>query len=453
MIAISEPMKRRLSSLFRAGALVLLVAGLAACRRPGPDTRPVASVNGRPITAVRLLAALPWQVDSGANVDSLKRAVLDALIDKEIAVQEAERLGLADSIAYRLELEQKGLVSQELYNTVVAAGNRLAELDLAAAHRLLQNEVHLRIIEVTSEELARQIAGELDKQVPFETLVGRHSVHPSARAGGDLGFAPELAVDEPLRSVVQALLPGEHSAPVRVGRNWQVVELVDRRPADPPPPPLGEMKQELEFRLKQQQRRRLANEYLDELRGRLEYNEAGLEILCKPVDSITPAEQEISVAVKDGSKYVKVARLLKVARRFPAGLDSAMRKYAVRREIEEDLLYEDGLERGLDKLPGVQEKLAAKRADLLYEALFQRQVIDRVNVTDDEIAAYFAQNQGNFPAGDLASVKGLIRNRLFEARRDSMASAFRAELRGRADVKVNDAVLAALSTKRDKPKE
>jgi len=431
----------------------LCVAGLtlAGCRKPGTEV--VAWVNGEPISAQRLIEALPWQVDSSANADSLKLAVLDGLISKEVMVQEAERMGLEESIAYRLELEKKGLVSQELYNAVVAGGNKLTDLDLAAAHRLLATEVNLKLLEVRSEELARQIAAELDKGVPFETLSARHSVHQAARAGGNLGFLPELAVDEPLRSVVLALLPGEHSGPVKAGRNWQLVQLDDRRPADPPPPPLGEMKQELEFRLKQQQRRRLANEYLEKLRARLEFDEEGLDILTKPVDLISAEEQEHPVAVKDGSKYVKVARLLKVARRFPAGLDTAMRKYAVRREIEEDLIFEDGLERGLDKLPQVQGKLAAKRDDLLYEALFKREVMDNVNVGDDEIRAYFEQNKGNFPGGDLASVTGLIRNRVFEARRDSLAGAFRERMRAGADVKVVQAALKAIPLKRDKPKE
>jgi|GEM_PF-547884 len=432
-------------------AVCIAVLTLVGCRKPGTEV--VAWVNGEPISAKRLIEAMPWQVDSSANADSLKSAVLDGLINKEIMAQEAERLGLDESIAYRLELEKKGLVSQELYNAVVAEGNKLTDLDLAAAHRLLQTEVNLKLLEVRSEDLARQISAELDKGVPFETLSARHSVHPAARSGGNLGFLPELAVDEPLRSVVLALKPGEHSGPVKAGRNWQVAQLEDRRPAEPPPPPLGEMKQELEFRLKQQQRRRLANEYLDKLRARLEFDEDGLNILTKPVDSITAEEQEHSVAVKDGSKYVKVSRLLKVARRFPAGLDTAMRKYAVRREIEEDLIYEDGLERGLDKLPQVQEKLDAKRDDLLYEALFKREVMDKVNVGDDEIRAYFEQNKGNFPGGDLSSVTGLIRNRIFEARRDSLAGAFRERMRAGAEVKVNAAALKTIPLKREKPKE
>jgi len=253
--------------------------------------------------------------------------------------------------------------------------------------------------------------------------------------------------------VVLAMESGRHSGPVGFGRNFQVVMLLERRPADPPPPPLGEMKQELEFRLKQQQRRRLANEYLNRLRDRLEFDDRGLDVLCKPVDSITDAEKEVPVAVKDKSKYVKVGRMLTVARRFPAGIDTAMRKYAIRRAIEEDLIYEDGLERNLDKLPGVREQVEEKRRNLLYEALFKKEILDKVAVGDDEVRAYFEQNRGNYPGGDLGSVASLIRNRLFEARRDSLFPLYRAGLRAGARIRVDEAVLRSIKVAQEKKAE
>jgi hypothetical protein len=169
--------------------------------------------------------------------------------------------------------------------------------------------------------------------------------------------------------------------------------------------------------------------------------------MCKPVDSITEAEQEVPVAIKDKSKYVKVGRLLSVARRFPAGLDTSLRRYAVRRAVEEDLIYEDGLERGLDKLPKVQEQLAEKRRNLLYEALYKKEILDKVAVSDDEVKAYFEANRANFPSGDLASVAGLIRNRVSEARRDSLAPLFRAGLRAKARVKIDEAALKSVTSR------
>ncbi len=412
--------------------------------------QPVALVNEKSITARGFAAVLPRQIDSSVGEEETKHRVLNDIIIKELFIQEAERQGLNREITYQLELEEKGLVTQELYDAVVAQGNRPATaLELEAARRLLKNEDHIKMIEVETEKLARGIALELDKGVPFDTLAKRHSVHRSAKAGGDLGFVPELAIEEPMRSAVLALEPGARTGPIPVGRHYQIVQLVDRRPADPGPPPLGEIKQELQFRLKQQERRRLANRYLADLRGRLVFNPEGLDVMCKPVDSITEQEKDVCVAVKDQSKYVKVGRLLHVARRFPASLDTAMRKYAVRREIEEDLIFEDGLDKELDKLPRIQERLAQKRRDLLYETLFKQEITDKVAVSEQEIQEYFEQNRGNYPTSDLKTVASLIRRRVSARKRDERLEEYKAGLWAKASISIDTAAVLNVPLKQN----
>ncbi|MEO0081558.1 MAG: peptidyl-prolyl cis-trans isomerase [candidate division WOR-3 bacterium] len=404
----------------------------------------VARVNGKPILASELAEVLPARPDSGNSWDSVRRRALDDLVTRELFVQEAERRGIGDSIAYQLELDRKRLVTQELYNAVVAKGNQVSEVELAAAYRLLANEVHVQLISVASESLATRIVAELATGVPFETLAVRYSEDRIAAAGGDIGYVPELAFDEPLRSAVLALSPGEWTKPVKVGEGYQLVRLVERRPADPAPPPYGELKQELLFRLKQQKRRQLAEAYLAQVRARLTYNPRGLDIMCKPVDSITAEEQEEWVAIKDNSKYVKVGRLLHIARRFPASLDTTMRKYTIRREIQDDVLYEDGLTRGFDRLASVKRQLDDRRRDLLYQALYKREVIDRTQVTDDDVRRYYEEHRSSYPGQDADAAAPAIRLALFAERRDQRFAQFRDELRSRARIEIVEAALAGV---------
>lgn len=419
------------------GAALAVVAGCAA----RPTEPAVARVNGRPITLAALADALPRSMDTSAAGDSVRRAVLDGLVVKELFVQEAERRGLDSVIALALEREKKAIVTQELYNSVVAPGNTLSEGELQNAYRLLENEVSLRVIAVKSESLARVVQTRLAHGVPFETLAVQYSTHVSARQGGNLGFMPLLVVEEPLRSKVMPLEPGRWTEPVFFDNAWQIVQLVARRAADPPPPPLGEIRQELEWRLKQLRRRELANGFLSELRARLEFNPAGLDIMCKPADSITAAELEVPVAIKDKKKYVKVGRLMHLVRRFPPALDTAMKKYTVRREVEEDLLYEQALERGLDQSERVRAALQRQRADLLYQELYRREVSERVNVTDADVAAYHAENRDNFVDADPAAVSGMIRYRLQAAQRDSLYRDLIARLRSAADISIDERLL------------
>ncbi len=333
-------------------------------------------MNGRPLMARELIAALPYAPDSILGENGTKLRVLNDLIARELLVQAAEKKGLDKDIAYQLELDKKKILIQELYNNVTAPGNRLTELELAAAYRMLQTESHLQFIAVREESLAWHIWAELAAGVPFESLAVRYSQDPSASEGGDIGFLPELALEEPARSAVMALSPGQWTKSVKSGNEYRIVRLLERRPADPAPPPYKELKWELAANLRRQQRRRLAEDYIARLQSRLQYNERGLDILCKPADSILPEEMEEWVAIKDSAKYVKVGRFLHLVRRFPASLDTALRKYAVRREIEEDLMYEDALERKLDRSPDVRRQLEGRRRHLLYQEFYRREVVE-----------------------------------------------------------------------------
>jgi len=407
------------------------------------DRQAVAVVNGEAITAADVAAMLPDNLDS-LRADTVKKQVLDGIITRKLFAQEAKRQGMEKDVEYEVELEQKALVNQRLFDTTTAPANRVTDMELQSAYKLLQTEAHLRLISVPDESLARRLAAELERGEVFDTLAARYSKHPTAVRAGDAGFQPLLLLEEPLRTEVLALKPGQHSQPTQVSNAWQIAMLVETRTASPGPPPLSEYRPEFERRLKQLRRRELANKYMAELRKRVTYNPAGLDIMCKPVDSITVADKEVAVAYKDNSQYVKVARLLSVAARFTPALDTAMKKYAVRRAIEDDLMYEDALRRGLDKTPEVARRLAGKREEVLYRALFKKEVSDKLVVSEADVMDYFRQNRQNFTSPDSDRVAGMIRSRLLNERREARMNEYLAELKAAAKITIDQAALAAL---------
>ncbi len=414
------------------------------------DQQAVAVVNGAAITAADVAATLPGNLDS-VRADTVKKQVLDGIITRKLFAQEAKREGMEKDAEYDVELEQKALVNQKLYDTITAPGNQLTEAEEQSAYKLLQTEAHLLLISVPDESLARHLVAELDHGAVFESLAVKYSKHGSATKAGDMGFVPLFYVEEPLRTQVMGLKPGQHTQPVQLDNTWQIMMLVETRPADPGPPPLAEFRPQLEYRLRMQRRRALANKYLADLRARVTYNPAGLDILYKPVDSITAAEKEVAVAYKDKAKFVKVARLLSVAARFPATLDTAMKNYTVRRTIEDDLMYEDALRRGLDKAPDIVRQLAAKREDVLYKALYKKEITDKVAVSDADVMDYFRQNRQNFPSPDSNKLAGMIRSRLQTQRRDARMQEYLAELKAKAKITINQAALAAVKKETKAP--
>ncbi|MEO0069032.1 MAG: peptidylprolyl isomerase [candidate division WOR-3 bacterium] len=410
---------------------------LLNCRRA--TTPVVAFVNGVPITVEEFTKTLPASIDPGKETTVVQEQLAE-LINKELFIQEAIRLGLDSTIAYPLEIEKKGLLTYELFADV-ARQIRITPQELKNTYNLLGTEVRCRVISVRQETTAQRVYQELLQGALFETLATRLSIHPSKTSGGDIGYIQEYYIEEPLRSAISALKTGEFTKPVFFDSSYEIILLVDRRPVDPPLPPFNEAKQQLEEQLKISRQRQAANEYVKNLRARLVYNPAGLRVFHKPADSITPAEREIWVAVRDSTKYVKVGNLLHIARRLPLGIDTAIRTYAIKRAIEDDLMYEDALNRKLDRLPKVAEQIERTRRKLLYETLYNRAITSQITVSEEEVKEFYSSHRDRYPGDDFNAVAQLIRNNLFLERRNARYNQFVEELRSRARININQRVL------------
>jgi peptidyl-prolyl cis-trans isomerase C len=417
--------------------MVLVLAVLCWLGGCGRQAEPaVAVVDGTAIRVSEFTAAV-GRTPGAENDTALRRRVLDEMIDKVLFYNEAVRLGLDSAIAGQFETEKKGLVVQELFRAVADETRPVTEREVQETYRLLRVVDSCRVIVVPPEslELAQRIVRELDRGASFESLAARYSIHNSASEGGLVGAFPLYAIDEPVRNALLALQPGGYTRPVVSHGAYQIVQLLGTR--EESLPPYSEIAQRLRAELELGRRREAANEYVAALRQRLEYQPEGLAVFQKPVDSMTPEDLEKRVVIRDGRQYVKVSRLLHVARQFPQGLDNSIREMAIRRAIEEDMMYEDGLRRGLDRSPAVSETLETWRRRLLYQALYRKQISERVAVTEDEARRFFEEHLERFPGGDFNAVAGLIMGDLREARRDSLFREYREGLRQRASVKID----------------
>lgn len=435
-------------SRFCCLALLSAVALFSACRTE-PGRREVARVDGRPITVAELLQVLPTVPMPDRDDSTLKRRFLEELINREVLAGEAERRGLDEAISYYYEVGKKSYTTQEFYRHVTAPARDVSRAALDSAYRELATELHLRIIEVDAESTARELERELARGVPFESLAVHRSELPNAPAGGDLGWLPGVWLDGSVKEVVALLSPGEHTPAMPVLGRWQLLRLEGRREADPPPPPFEAIGGELTVRLRQFRQQQLAQQYQARLRKRLAYLPEGVAAAVKPVDSITPEELELPVAILDGEKYVKVARLMHVLKRLSPAFDTAMRRHTVEREIEEDLMYDEALELGLDRARSVQDSVADYRRRLLEQALYQQVVLDSVAVDEDEVRAWFEEHREDFGGADFAAAAGHIEGRLLRERREAARRALTERLRAQAKVRIDRRVLREIRQQPD----
>src|SRR5579871_4821693 len=256
------PRTHRSIAAAAAATLTLVAAG---CSK-SPPANVAAMVNNRAITYEELNKTYQSQQQAGANpgdandeqVTSQKLEILRSLIDNEIMLQRAEKLGLmavdADVDAkinelkapytkeeFQRQLEQKkmtmddlkaqirrGLTVEKLFNKEITSHITITDADIASAYNankgsfnFTEPQVHMAQILVTAgvapgsdptvrnlkndkaqnEEQASKkiqaISARLKAGEDFAMLAQNYSEDPaSAPNGGDLGFVPESALEK-----------------------------------------------------------------------------------------------------------------------------------------------------------------------------------------------------------------------------------------------------------------
>jgi peptidyl-prolyl cis-trans isomerase SurA len=312
-------------------ALLALLAG--ACKKSVPPNV-AATVNGRAITYADLdkqyKRQFPQQPE-GATPDQVlfqKLELLRAMIDEEILLQRAEKLGLLardEDVEARLneikapytqeefqkQLDAQGmtleelksqirrslsiekLLNKEIGNQIVITDKDVADFYNAnqAMFRFPETNYHIARIVVTSgpspevrnlsgskaqnEDQARKkiqmIEARLKQGEDFAKLAQAFSEDPqSAPNGGDMGFIPESALqqaDPETRRVILSLAPGQISPPLRTQGGWQILKLIAREPAGQRELNDPRVQQNIRETLRTRKEQLLRNAYLDACRN------------------------------------------------------------------------------------------------------------------------------------------------------------------------------------------
>jgi peptidyl-prolyl cis-trans isomerase SurA len=257
---------------------VALILSLSACNRGQAGTDVMAKVNGRKILRTEVekyysnqTASSP-QKPSDEQSTSLKLGILKELIDNEILMQRAEKLGL---LATNEEVDQKlseikapytqeefdkrlqerklslddfkrdlrrSITIDKVLNKEITSKIAISDNDISSyynAHKaefnLIEPQYHLSHIFVSTQpnsqvrnlkndkaqneaearKKVQMLVNRLDSGEDFATVAMNYSEDPeSAGNGGDLGFTPQSALsktDPTTRDSVAKLKPGQYS--------------------------------------------------------------------------------------------------------------------------------------------------------------------------------------------------------------------------------------------------
>jgi peptidyl-prolyl cis-trans isomerase SurA len=287
-------------ALIAVGSLVLLL-GLAACRKeaaPGPDVWAV--VNGKEIKRDEVESFFRRQIgpnDPQPSLEealSLKLSILDELVNNEILLERAKKLGLeagdgevedkftetkssmtedefqrtlkdrgitADDLKrdFRRQLTIQKLLNREIVSKVSVTDQDISDFYNQNRAQFNVAETQYRIAQIvvtprkdplmrnrknddagSDAEARRKIQSLYERLVggaDFAQLAMDYSEHPSAANGGDIGYNPESAFRNPkqvspeLGRVILSLKPGEISNIISSPDEYRIFKLVAREPA------------------------------------------------------------------------------------------------------------------------------------------------------------------------------------------------------------------------------
>src|SRR5450830_294328 len=247
---------RLLVVLFAAAALPVMAQNLAV-------------VNGKAIPSSRADMMVKQLTAQGGQPDSpeLRTMVKDELINREVLIQEADKLGLGNNpdVKAQADIARQSILIRALVADFIKK-NPIKDADIQAEYDKFKaqagdKEYHAQHILVENEADAKAIIAKLKAGAKFEDLAKQSKDPGSAANGGDLDWATPASFVKPFSDAMVALKKGEITeTPVKTQFGYHVIKLEDTRPAKVPT--LEEVKPQIAEALQQKK----LQAYQEELR-------------------------------------------------------------------------------------------------------------------------------------------------------------------------------------------
>jgi peptidyl-prolyl cis-trans isomerase C len=219
----------------------LLITLLAATALP-VMAQNLAVVNGKPVPSSRA-DAMVKQLSAQGQQDSpqLRGMIKEELINREILIQEADKLGLSNNadVKNQIDIARQSIVIRALVADFLKK-NPVSDADVKAEYDKFKaqagdKEYRARHILVEKEEEAKDIIAKLKSGGKFEDLAKQSKDPGSAANGGDLDWASPASYVKPFSDAMVGLQKGQVTeTPVKTQFGYHVIKLEDVRAAKVP---------------------------------------------------------------------------------------------------------------------------------------------------------------------------------------------------------------------------
>ena len=229
-----------ISSLLLSHSILLQAQAPKAASIPLEDKIPevvVATINDDTITQAQIdtfQMALQQQL-RGQAVD--RDLLVEEIIKSSLLSQAAEKEGIDSrpEIVEALRLQRRTLLStlmlQELSKRLEPTEDELNEI----YGNVPNKEFRVNYILVKEEAVANEVLKKLKEGASFSSLAHRHSIDPTSRHGGNLGWVNGLQFGKDMIDTIKSLKVGKYTrSPVKSSQGWQLVQLLEKRPFSKP---------------------------------------------------------------------------------------------------------------------------------------------------------------------------------------------------------------------------
>ena len=232
----------------------------------------IAVVNGQPISSDLYEQALRANLAQGLkDGPQLRQAVREDLINRELLIQRAEKLGLDKSPEAVLQLKRmrEGLLIDMLLASYLRQHPITEEMVRADYDRQVNlvkqagkvEQLKISVIVVSTEVEAQDIVLRLKRGISFAALARERSIDGSKSNEGEVGWVLPSQINPVLAEAVTKLKKGAFAGPIATGDGWNIIKLDDKRPFKMPS--LEESRNGIIMLLVQQRRGQL----IDQLRA------------------------------------------------------------------------------------------------------------------------------------------------------------------------------------------
>jgi peptidyl-prolyl cis-trans isomerase C len=399
----SDTKRQTLRLLF---CLALAVA-MGACAAVQPDASPenvLAYVNGEPVT-IEVVEASFSESHQGHSAflagQGAVRQLLEKVIDKQLLLQEANRLGFDHDpqIEHAVERLRAARASEKFYRAEVTQKVSISEKAIAEAHQRMDDRFQARHILVDSREAAEGALGRIRAGAEFGAVALELSHANTAPKGGYLGVIRFGQLEPELEDHLWPLQSGEISDPFETSEGWNLLYISERKSV--PSVALEKLRSQILGILTKRETKRRQDVLLRELESRWQpqIDESALRALVTATDKRALAADAPVVML--GNEKITIGQILpRMDFDKLQKLSDPIALRAIRTMLNADvlglLIRKEALAQGYGQRPEIEKECGALREKMAVELLLDRVAFAKLDAGEEEAQAYWQNHSEKF---------------------------------------------------------